>query len=98
MKLIRHKVPARALANDGAVLRTRPVSSPAELRQLLGEKLVEEAEEFRAAPSINELVDVYEALRCLLVANGLSLEDLNEAWREKRISHGGLYEGVVLLP
>lgn len=96
MKLIRHKIPTIA-HTKGERIRVRRVTGPEELRQLLGEKLVEEAREFAAAPSIDELVDVQEAIRCLLVANGWSRELLEGRWAHKRRERGGLSEGIVFL-
>ncbi len=94
MKLIRHKIPALAAAR-GDTLRTRMVADMTELRALLAAKLLEEAGEFAAEPSIDELADVFEVVQCLLSAHGWSREMLEGRWAWKRRERGGLLRGTL---
>jgi predicted house-cleaning noncanonical NTP pyrophosphatase (MazG superfamily) len=93
MKLIRHRLPDIAHA-QGKPMRSRVIRDEATIRSMLAAKLVEEAGEFAADPSINELVDVYEAVQCLLAAHGWSAQLLEERWALRRRECGGFLRGT----
>ncbi len=96
MKLVRHRLPDIAAAR-GKPMRTALITDPTELRALLAAKLVEEATEFKDAPSIDELADVFETMQCLLVAHGWSSQLLEGRWAHARRERGGLLRGSLAL-
>ncbi len=91
MKLVRDKIPLIAPR------RRYRRASPGELPRLLAEKVVEEALELRDNPSLEEMADVYEALRALAEALGYGWADVEEAAEEKKRRRGGFREGWVLV-
>ncbi len=91
MKLVRDRIPA--IAPGHKYRRARAEEMPA----LLADKVVEEAVELREALSLEELADVYEALRALAGALGYTWEQVEEAARRKRGARGGFEEGWVMV-
>jgi len=64
-------------------------------------KLIEEATEYLLDPSRSELVDVYEAVRCLAVADlqlhddpDIAMEILQEQADQKRLERGSFERGT----
>ncbi len=94
-KLVRDKIPALIRMN-GETPSVR-VASPAEIDSLLREKLVEEAEEFRASGSVEELADVLEVIHAILSRRGIDYEEIDTIRREKRRDRGGFEQQYVLL-
>ena len=91
MKLVRDRIPLIAPSH-----RYRRASRE-EMAALLADKVVEEALELRESPRLEELADVYEALRALAGALGYTWEQVEEAARRKRAERGGFTEGWVML-
>ncbi|MDL2219618.1 nucleoside triphosphate pyrophosphohydrolase [Ruminococcaceae bacterium OttesenSCG-928-O06] len=94
-KLVRDKIPAIIQAQGGtAVVRT--VESREEYARLLREKLREETEEFIAAGTLDELVDVGEVMHALLSEMGVSVEAFQKARTEKLAEKGGFEKRLFL--
>ena len=95
-KLVRDRLPAMMRA-EGLRVFERKLDEPAFLAALK-EKLVEEAEEVRAASSVTELLeelaDVAEVVVALRAACGFSAEELEARRLAKRAARGG-FEGRI---
>jgi len=94
-KLVRDRIPEiiRATGRE-PITRIAPIE---EMPQLLGRKLVEEANEFVAKPSLEELGDVLDVADSLLaVHEGWSMADLIGLRAAKRNERGGFAGRVVL--
>lgn len=92
-KLIRHRLAQQIQQRDpGAVLR--PLRDDAERWVKLKEKLLEEVQEFVAAPSEFELADVMEVVYCL--REMLGPEEVDKARNKKFLERGGFFQGLVL--
>jgi predicted house-cleaning noncanonical NTP pyrophosphatase (MazG superfamily) len=96
-KLVRDGIPRIIEADGGqAVIR---VLDQAGYLAALRTKLVEEAEEARAAPDRelrSELADVLEVLRALAAAHGMSWEDVEAEAGRKRDERGGFERRIFL--
>jgi predicted house-cleaning noncanonical NTP pyrophosphatase (MazG superfamily) len=91
-KLIRDLVPSLAHTK----LHTR-IAAPEELPKLLGAKLVEEAAEFAAEPSLEELADVLEVLDAILVQYNWTPAQLFSMRQAKADTRGAFRFRVVLV-
>ncbi len=98
-KLVRDKIPDRIAARreSGATLKL-----PDEvIKGFLIGKLIEEAMEVRHAETTDdkagELADLYEVVRALAHAEGVSFEDIIKKANEKKQKAGGFEGGFVLL-
>lgn len=89
-KLVRDRIPE--LYAEG----TYRVAEPGERAALLRAKLLEETEEYLAAPDPEELADVLEVVRALARAHGIDLAELERLRAEKAARRGGFDGGVVL--
>jgi len=89
-KLWRAKLIALRQA-QGAIVHTIPLSH-AEFKEELGMKLVEEANEVYAAQThqemVDEIVDVLEAIDCLLDFHGIPKEDIAKHKEAKMLQYG----------
>jgi predicted house-cleaning noncanonical NTP pyrophosphatase (MazG superfamily) len=72
------------------------IASPKELEALLLDKLLEEAAEFRANPTYEELADVMEVLEAIKRAHGVCPGELENVRLTKLAENGGFDGGVVL--
>jgi predicted house-cleaning noncanonical NTP pyrophosphatase (MazG superfamily) len=96
-KLVRDGIP-RIIEADGAQPVTRVLDQTGYLAALRA-KLVEEAEEARAASGRqlrSELADVLEVLRALAASYGMSWEDVVAEAARKRDERGGFYQRIFL--
>ncbi len=98
-KLVRDKIPARI--RESKEQGTTKVMPESQVTKFLVSKLVEEALEYRAATGaehrVEELADVFEILRALTEAEGISTDALIAAADKKREKAGGFKDGVVLI-
>lgn len=97
-KLVRDGIPeiisAEAVSEQGtAEVRT---ASPDEYKVLIKAKLREEAEEFAAKPSAEELADVLEVAAAAGEAFGITNEEIERVMMSKRAERGGFEKGYVL--
>lgn len=94
-KLVRDRIPdIIAAQGKRAVIR---VLSPQEWLAALRAKLQEEVDEYRAAPSLEELADVVEVIHGLLAAEGVSWARLEEVRLKKRQHRGGFERRLCLV-
>jgi diadenosine tetraphosphate (Ap4A) HIT family hydrolase/predicted house-cleaning noncanonical NTP pyrophosphatase (MazG superfamily) len=93
-KLVRDRIP-ELIRRRGSEPRIRQLSGD-EFVTALGRKLIEEAEEVAAAPSVEELADVVEVVRALATALGLSLEDVEAIRQAKADARGAFKDRIVL--
>ncbi len=93
-KLIRDRIPEIAREN-GDELETVRLDS-AEAEEYLGQKLVEEAEEFRESEEIEELADVLEVVDALIDRKDVSWEEIERIQEQKKAERGGFEDGLLL--
>jgi predicted house-cleaning noncanonical NTP pyrophosphatase (MazG superfamily) len=96
-KLVRDGIP-RIIEADGGRPVTRVLDRAGYLAALRA-KLIEEAEEARAASDRqlrSELADVLEVLRALAAAHGMSWEDVVAEAARKRDERGGFDQRIFL--
>ena len=98
-KLVRDKIADFVLKERGEVLPTR-IARPEELKQLLLDKIVEEAQEvFTAQTKENlaeELADLLEVIKALAEKEGV-VDDMFSKREAKFLERGGFSQGVVLI-
>ncbi len=92
-KLVRDRIP-ELIDRKGGEAHTRRLSDE-EFATALARKLVEEAEEFIATPTAEELADVLEVVRALATATGLSLEEVDAIVGGRQPIAGPLRDRVV---
>lgn len=93
-KLVRDRIPD-LIRHNGGEPRTRRLSEE-EFATALAAKLVEEAEEFAATPTVEELADVLEVIHALAPTTGSSLDDVEVARRAKAAERGAFHERLQL--
>lgn len=93
-KLVRDRIPALVEA-DGDRAETHRAGD-AEYARRLGEKLVEEAEEYRESGDREELADVLEVVAAIRAFEGIEDGELEAIRAEKADERGGFGERVVL--
>jgi len=93
-KLVRDKIPEKIKAN-GDVPVTH-VATAEEFRGKLSDKLVEEADEFRKNPTLEELADSQEVIDAILADRGWTREQLEEARKEKAEKRGAFTQRIIL--
>jgi len=93
-KLVRDKIPD-ILKSKGLDPKWKTVADD-ELAKALGEKLVEEAQEFSLDGSIEELADVLEVVTAIVARNGWSMAQLL-AEMDRKTQERGAFEGGVVL-
>ncbi|MFB6175143.1 MAG: NUDIX domain-containing protein [Candidatus Nanohalobium sp.] len=93
-KLVRDRIP-EIIEENGEEAKISEVEG-AELEKFLGEKVVEEAEEFEEDRDVEELADLLEVVDAYIENEGLSREKLEEVREEKKEDRGGFSEGFVL--
>jgi predicted house-cleaning noncanonical NTP pyrophosphatase (MazG superfamily) len=96
-KLVRDGIPGIIEAGGGQPV-TRVLDQAGYVAALRA-KLMEEAEEARAAPDWqlrSELADVLEVLRALAAAYGMSWEDVEAEGARKRDERGGFDQRIFL--
>lgn len=95
-KLVRNKILSSMQADD-FLLSVKKLSQP-EYLVALKEKLVEESSEVLYANSkdelLTELADLLEVFETLLVASGLSYDDIHTVKHNKYIERGGFEQKV----
>ena len=69
---------------------------PDELDLLLREKVLEEANELLQSGTIEEIIDILEAVDALVTLRGIDRADLDCQKTQKRSERGGFSKGYVL--
>lgn len=93
-KLVRDKIP-EIIRKNGETPTIRILESE-EYLQELNKKLMEEANEYLADGSVEELADIEEVLRTLVELKGISYEDFDKIRKSKREKRGAFKDRVFL--
>jgi predicted house-cleaning noncanonical NTP pyrophosphatase (MazG superfamily) len=93
-KLVRDKIPEIIEANGSRPI-TRILDDKEYLKELI-EKIREEAAEFEAEPSLEELADIQEVLMALLKTLGSNQKDLEKVRADKVAERGGFAKKIFL--
>ncbi len=93
-KLVRDRIPELIRRNGGEPLTRR--LSDEEFAAALARKLVEEADEFAATPTTEELADVLEVVHALAQVAGVSVDEI-EALRRAKAAERGTFDDRLLL-
>jgi len=93
-KLVRDDIP-EIIRENGETPIAR-VADDEEYAELLGEKLAEEAEEFRESGEIEELADVLAVVDAVRERRNVSEDELRELQAQKADERGRFEERVVL--
>lgn len=93
-KIVRDKIPELIQeAGKQAVVLSK---SKEEIILGLGRKLLEEANEYNADPSLEELADVLEVIHGILYHRGIAWDELEAARLTKCSVRGGFEKGLFL--
>lgn len=93
-KLVRDRVP-EILERQGMTALTRKLDDK-EFMHALHEKLKEEMREYMACRNMEELADVVEVINAILLARGLSMEELDRIRKMKAQTNGAYHDRVFL--
>jgi len=91
-KLVRDKIPE--ILDQKGISYEKRIASPEEYKQELIKKLREEAEEFTATPSQEELADIIEAIEFLKKLP--EYQDVESVRLEKLEKRGGFEQRIIL--
>ena len=94
-KLVRDNIP-EIISKNGGTAHIRRLDDDSEYIVELTKKLIEEAHEVAAAPSLEELADVREVLDALTKALGYSKEELQSA-QDKKVTKNGAFNDRIYL-
>ncbi|MDF2700417.1 MAG: hypothetical protein K0Q49_1975 [Haloplasmataceae bacterium] len=93
-KLVRDKIPDIIKATN-----SKPITHIATIdvtKELLLKKLVEELNEFKATPNVEELADLLEVVEALGAIYNLNMEDVFNKKAHKKTTRGGFSNRIVL--
>tara|TARA_Y100000034_G_scaffold130042_1_gene187597 strand:+ start:960 stop:1268 length:309 start_codon:yes stop_codon:yes gene_type:complete len=93
-KLVRDRIPA--IIGRAGKRCTTYIAGDAEYQEKLWEKLNEEVDEFKAAPSEEELADILEVVEAITTCYGFDPYDVETARQVKAGARGGFKGRVVL--
>ena len=93
-KLVRDRIP-EIIESSGKSCTTEILSHEDYLR-MLDAKLDEELAEYHKDQSLEELADLQEVIRAVVIARGFSLEDLERVRTEKAAKRGGFEKRILL--
>lgn len=94
-KLVRDRIP-EIVRNQGKNCVCRTLSEQ-EYIEFLDAKLNEELAEYQESKSLEELADLLEVIRSVVVARGSSMEEVERIREEKASRRGGFAERILLL-
>lgn len=95
-KLVRDKIPD-IISSRGEVAEIRTLDDDHEFLNELCKKIIEEAHEVAANPSVDELADVLEVVRATGKRLGYSMQDIENARVKKAEARGGFDERIYLM-
>jgi predicted house-cleaning noncanonical NTP pyrophosphatase (MazG superfamily) len=95
-KLVRDKI-LEIITKNGDVAESRILHDDQEFMNALTEKLIEEAKEVQAEPSVDELADTLEVLYAIGGQLGYSPEAIEESRVKKAEARGGFRERIYLV-
>ena len=93
-KLVRDRIP-EIIEADGKTC-TCSVLSEEDYLRMLDEKLNEELAEYQESKSMEELADMMEVIRAVVLARGSSPEEVEEIRRKKAEKRGGFEKRILL--
>lgn len=93
-KLVRDKIPD-IIEKKGGVAKTH-IANDAEFWEKLRDKLVEEAEEFRKDPSVNELADIWEVIDAIIAHQKFDQKEIWAAKTKKGLERGRFEQRIIL--
>lgn len=93
-KLVRDRIP-ELIESDGKACVTELLPD-ARYLEMLDAKLSEELAEYQESKSLEELADLLEAVRAVVLARGWSWEQLEQVRREKAVQRGGFEKKILL--
>jgi predicted house-cleaning noncanonical NTP pyrophosphatase (MazG superfamily) len=94
MKLVRDYIP-QIIRENGRECDFHIADLP-EMKNRICDKFLEELEEFKEEPSLEEAADIYEVFRTMLWAWNLDYERVLDEAHKKRSKRGSFLEGIVL--
>ena len=94
-KLVRDKIPEIISANGEIPVCENP--DDIVCLDMLAEKLCEEAKEYSVSRETEELADVAEVMRAILVRTGITPDELEAVRKKKYDERGGFEKGIRLL-
>ena len=94
-KLVRDKIPD-IVKQEGNHPECHIANNKAEYCLALKEKILEEAIEFKESQDINELIDVLEAIYCLIEAENLEFSKIEELRKKKNMERGSFKRRIIL--
>lgn len=93
-KLVRDKIPEIIEASGRKCITE--VLLDKEYLQMIDAKLDEELDEYHKGPNIEELADLVEVIYAAAVARGYTIEQLEQARKEKAADRGGFEKRILL--
>lgn len=93
-KLVRDRIP-EIIGASGKECQWETLEEEAYLR-LLDEKLREELEEYLADHALEEIADLLEVIRAVVVARGHTMDEVEQIRRDKAEKRGGFEKRIVL--
>ena len=93
-KLVRDKIPEIIEADNKTCLME--ILSDKKYIEMLDKKLNEEILEYQESKDIEELADMLEVMRAIVVARGYSVEELEKIRKEKADKRGGFDKKILL--
>ena len=93
-KLVRDKIP-QIIEADNKKCSVR-ILDDVEYLRMVDAKLDEELAEYHKDQNIEELADLLEVSRAVVIARGYSLEDLERVRTEKAAKRGGFEKRILL--
>lgn len=93
-KLVRDKIP-ELISSKGENFKFH-IADDKEFEDRLYEKLIEEANEFKKDPNIEELADIFEVLKSIFDLKGWKYEDIFKLQSQKREERGGFEKRIIL--
>lgn len=93
-KLVRDNIP-EIMISKGAKPITRILSDKEYLKEL-NRKILEEVNEYLESENVEELADIEEVLRAILVYKGVSYEEFDSIRNEKVIKRGAFNKKIYL--
>lgn len=93
-KLVRDKIPE--ILKKDKVKFTSHTANKKEYLEKLYEKLIEEFEEFKTKPSIDEFADMLEVLEYIGKVYNFDLEDIKIRKKVKKMQRGGFDKKIIL--
>ncbi len=95
-KLIRDKIP-EIIENDGKEPIIKTITDEKEFLQLLIEKLLEEVNEFKVDPSVDELTDIIEVTNAIKKIQKWHPRFIESIRRKKLNERGGFSKKLFLI-